>query len=77
MYAGKPIVDVEAAWPVSDAVTFTLGSQNVLNTYPDENPKATDPSLGFWGGNLYPPSTPFGFNGGYYYVRIGYRWAGP
>ena len=77
VYAGKPIVDVEAAWPVSDAVTFTLGSQNVLNTYPDENPKATDPSLGFWGGNLYPPSTPFGFNGGYYYVRIGYRWAGP
>ena len=77
VYAGKPIVDVEAAWPVSDAVTFALGGQNVLNTYPDENPKATDPSLGFWGGNLYPPSTPFGFSGGYYYGRIDYRWTGP
>ncbi len=76
VYAGKPIVDVEAAWPLSDAVSLVVGSQNVLNTYPDENPKATDPAVGFWGGNLYPPSAPFGFNGGYYYARIDVRWAG-
>ena len=25
-------------------------------------------------GNRYPPSTPFGFNGGYYYTRLDYRW---
>ena len=77
VYAGKPIVDVEAARPLGDAVTIAVGGRNALNTYPDENPKVGDPSLGFWGGNLYPPSTPFGFNGGYYYVRIDYRWAGP
>ena len=77
VYAGKPVVDVEAARPLGDAVTIAVGGRNVLNTYPDENPKVGDPSLGFWGGNLYPPSTPFGFNGGYYYVRIDYRWAGP
>ena len=77
VYAGKPVVDVEAARPLGDAVTIAVGGRNALNTYPDENPKVGDPSLGFWGGNLYPPSTPFGFNGGYYYVRIDYRWAGP
>ena len=73
-YAGKPIVDVEAARPLGDAVTLAVGGQNALNTYPDENPKVTDPALGFWGGNLYPPSAPFGFSGGYYYVRISYGW---
>ena len=67
---------MEAAWPLSDAVTLVLGSQNVLDTYPDENPKVADPALGFWGGNLYPPSAPFGFNGGYYYARIDVRWTG-
>ena len=77
LYAGKPTVDLEAAWPLSDAVTLTVGGQNVLNTYPDENPKVADPALGFWGGNIYPPTSPFGFNGGYYYVRIGYQWSGP
>ena len=67
-YRGKPILDVEATWPVRDAVRLTLGSRNVLNTYPDENP---DPGRL---GNRYPPSAPFGFNGGSYYVRLGYEW---
>ena len=67
-YRGKPILDVEATWPVSDAVALTLGSRNVLNAYPDENP---DPGRL---GNPYPPSTPFGFSGGFYYVRLDYQW---
>ena len=67
-YRGTPILDVEATWPVSDAVSLTLGSRNVLNAYPDENP---DPGRL---GNRYPPSTPFGFSGGFYYVRLNYQW---
>ncbi len=67
-YPGRAILDVEATWPVSDAVWLTIGGGNVLNTYPDENP---DPGRL---GNRYPPSTPFGFSGGFYYVRLGYRW---
>ena len=67
-YRGKPILDVEATWPVSGAVALTLGSRNVLNAYPDENP---DPGRL---GNRYPPSTPFGFSGGFYYVRLDYQW---
>ncbi len=67
-YRGKPILDIEAAWPVSDAVRLTIGSANVLSTYPDENPNPGRL------GNRYPPSTPFGFNGGFYYLRLKYRW---
>ena len=67
-YRGKPTVDLEVTWPVSDAVTLTVGARNVLNTYPDMNPNADRL------GNRYPPSTPFGFNGGFYYTRLGYSW---
>ena len=67
-YRGKPTVDLEVAWPLRDAVTLTVGARNVLNTYPDENPNAGRL------GNRYPPSTPFGFNGGFYYTRLDYSW---
>ena len=67
-YRGKPILDIEAGWPVSDAVRLTIGSANVLSTHPDENPNPGRL------GNRYPPSTPFGFNGGFYYLRLNYRW---
>ena len=43
--------------------------QNVLNTYPDENPHAVGGV-----GNRYGQFGPFGFNGGYYYTRINYGW---
>ena len=67
-YGGRALVDLEAAWPLRDAVTLTVGGQNVLNTYPQENPNA-----GILG-NRYPASTPFGFGGGFYYVRLNYQW---
>ena len=67
-YGGRALVDLEAAWPLRDALTLTVGGRNVLNTYPQENPNA-----GILG-NRYPASTPFGFGGGFYYVRLNYQW---
>ena len=67
-YRGKPTVDLEVAWPLGDAVRLTVGARNLVNTYPDENPNAGRL------GNRYPPSTPFGFNGGFYYTRLDYSW---
>ena len=68
LYAGKPLVDVELGVPIKN-VTLSVGAQNVFNTYPDENPGAL---AGV--GNRYGQFGPFGFNGGYYYVRVGYTW---
>jgi len=68
LYAGKPLVDVELGIPIKN-VTLSVGAQNVFNTYPDENPGAL---AGV--GNRYGQFGPFGFNGGYYYVRVGYTW---
>ena len=67
-YPGRFIVDAEMALDLSDNASVTFGAQNLLNTYPDESPNA----LGV--GARYPESTPFGFNGGYYYVRLNYNW---
>ncbi len=67
-YTGRFIVDAEAALELSDNASITIGAQNLLNIHPDESPTALNV------GARYPESTPFGFNGGYYYVRMNYNW---
>jgi len=67
-YAGNHLVDLEAAYSLSEAATVTIGGQNALNNYPQENPNAV------FSGNRYGPNSPFGSNGGFYYLRFGYRW---
>ena len=68
-YPARIIFDVEAAHTFADRWTLTVGAQNVLNTYPEEYPGA---AAGV--GNRFGQFTPFGFNGGYYYTRVGYWW---
>ena len=68
LYSGKPLLDLEVSFPFDD-VTLAIGAQNLFNTYPDEHEGA------FSGvGNRYGQFGPFGFNGGYYYVRVNYGW---
>ena len=67
-YSGDYLVDLEASYSLGEGVTLTLGGQNALNDYPEENPN------GVFSGNRYGPNAPFGSNGGFYYVRLGYRW---
>ncbi|WP_420633778.1 TonB-dependent receptor [Candidatus Palauibacter sp.] len=67
-YPGEYLLDLEASWSIGESLTFSAGGQNVLNTYPQENPGAT------FSGNRYGPGSPFGSNGGFYYARLGYRW---
>lgn len=57
------LVDAEVAYLLNDNVEFIAGVDNIFNTYPDENPFAGD------FGQIYPESTPFGFNGGTWYLR--------
>jgi iron complex outermembrane receptor protein len=66
-YGGEHLVDVEAAYEVSDGVTFIVGGQNIFDTFPDENPGARSGV-----GNQYSQFTPFGFNGGFWYARLKY-----
>ena len=68
-YPGEYLSDLEVTYQLTDAFSISGGGRNIFNNYPEINPNA------YTGlGNLYPQSTPFGFNGGYYYMRLNYEW---
>ena len=65
----KWLLDLSVAYKV-DNWEFTVGGDNVLNEYPEEVIYANSTS-----GQLpWPTQSPFGFNGGYLYARVGYKW---
>ena len=68
-YSGEFLVDVELGFPLPNNTSIAIGVQNLLNTYPEDNPGAADGV-----GNRYGQFSPFGFNGSYYYVRFNYAW---
>ncbi|KAB7772277.1 TonB-dependent receptor plug domain-containing protein [Xanthomonas maliensis] len=68
-FGAKWVVDASASYKI-DRWTLTLGADNVLDEYPDENNFANSTSGQFPYSNL----SPFGFNGAYVYGRINYRW---
>ncbi|CAM2008292.1 TonB-dependent receptor plug domain-containing protein [Acanthopleuribacter pedis] len=67
VYGGEYLVDAELAYTWDERLGITIGGQNIFDTFPEENPGARSGV-----GNLYSQFTPFGFNGGFYYVRLRY-----
>jgi iron complex outermembrane receptor protein len=53
-----------------DRWTFTLGSDNIFNTYPREAPEGSN----FHGIFPYPSSSPFGSQGAFVYGKVKYTW---
>ncbi len=69
-YSAKWTLDLAATY-VLDRWSFTVGGDNVLNEYPDQQlarPAARVPTL------PYSTSSPFGFNGAFVYANIDYKW---
>ncbi len=66
-YTGKVIFDLETTYTVGGGLALTLGGRNILDTYPDENPNGADSV-----GNKYGQFSPFGFDGAYWYAKVGY-----
>ena len=66
-YSGKALLDLELSIPFGENTTLAVGAENLLNTYPDVNMFGANTV-----GNQYGQFSPFGFNGAYYYVRVGY-----
>jgi iron complex outermembrane recepter protein len=65
-YSPEWIVDLEASADITENYGISIGANNLFNTYPDD--------IGIFNTNLglgqYPTSSPFGFTGGSYYVRL-------
>jgi len=57
------LLDAEVAYQVNDKIEVVGGLSNIFDTYPDKNPGAGDL------GQLYSEASPFGFNGGAWYLR--------
>ena len=66
-YTGKVTVDLETTYTVDSGLSLTLGGRNILDTYPDENPNGADSV-----GNKYGQFSPFGFDGAFWYAKVGY-----
>ncbi len=57
------LLDAEVAYQVNDKIEVVGGLSNIFDTYPQKNPGAGDL------GQLYSEASPFGFNGGAWYLR--------
>lgn len=57
------LVDAQVAYQVTEEIEVVVGVDNLFDEYPDETPNPG--SLG----QLYPEDSPFGFNGGTWYVQ--------
>jgi iron complex outermembrane receptor protein len=69
VYPHKWLIDLAASYDL-DNWTFTLGCDNVLNTYPKRVPAAYNNN----GVYAYPFNSPFGYEGAYVYGKVGYHW---
>ena len=61
------LFDAEVGYDATDQLSFVLGAENLFDIYPERNPN------GAVAGLPYPESSPFGFNGAFYYLRA--RWS--
>ena len=67
-FAARPVIDLELSIALGGGATLAVGGQNAFNTYPQVTARAMSV------GEKYSEYTPWGFNGAYYYVRVGYGW---
>ncbi|ORU91475.1 MAG: hypothetical protein A6F72_02745 [Cycloclasticus sp. symbiont of Poecilosclerida sp. N] len=66
------LMDTELAYSINgtssseETLTLAVGARNVFDQYPSKNPHSGGT------GSKYPESSPYGFNGGFYYVNANY-----
>ncbi|MFT7008374.1 MAG: iron complex outermembrane receptor protein [Colwellia sp.] len=63
------ITDMEISYEITDNLVAALGAKNIFNVFPQEYSEGRTP--GFLGA-IYPLNSPSGFNGGHYYLRMGW-----
>ncbi|MGK0410971.1 MAG: iron complex outermembrane receptor protein [Shewanella psychromarinicola] len=70
-YDARWTTDLSTRYQATDNLAVTLGAQNLFDTYPEKRPEDNN----FNGIFVYPlTNTPFGFNGGYYYLDLRYTY---
>ena len=69
-FSSKILTDASLSYSLKKWATITLGANNIANIYPDRLKHYANTSQGGW---VYSPeASPFGFNGGYYFVNLSF-----
>lgn len=73
-FGAKVVADIEGSYAFNDHFSLSVGAKNLFDTYPDKDLRSIDPNTGLPGnGNQYIDASPFGYNGGFWYVRAGVK----
>ncbi len=79
-FGSEFVFDLEVSYDVNDNITLTAGAQNIFSNYPDKydnRPGGLGPVYASTGGrftgDIYPDVSPFGFNGGFWYGKVGFK----
>jgi iron complex outermembrane receptor protein len=65
-FGAKTLVDLEGSVRIAERVTVAAGGENIFDEFPDEETNSVLTSLGA----TQPLSSPFGFNGAFWYLRL-------
>ena len=65
-YSAEILVDLEANFQINDNLRLAVGGENVFDTYPDDDGHFVAGLLGI----KYALTSPFGFNGAFWYARL-------
>ncbi|WP_428624443.1 TonB-dependent receptor plug domain-containing protein [Sedimenticola sp.] len=69
-FGEEVVVDLEGTYQFNDNFSFSFGAQNLFDNFPDKDLRSIDPNTGLPGnGNQYIDVSPFGYNGGFWYIR--------
>jgi iron complex outermembrane receptor protein len=73
-FGARWITDVDVSYRMRGGITAAIGANNVLGVYPEQNFRsltgADNSNAGIF---PYNQISPFGFNGAFYYVRLGWQ----
>lgn len=69
-FGAKLTTDLDVAFQLSKAVEVAVGGNNIFNVLPDKFPDSTNLFVSGSGIIQFPPISPFGYNGAFYYVRL-------
>ncbi len=64
-YGSEVLVDVEAGFQLNDNFAVAIGAENIFDELPDLEQNGVFQFLGV----IHAVTSPFGFNGGFWYVR--------
>jgi len=65
-FPARWLVNLEATRRIAEKLTLAVGAENAFSAYPEKDARLSQINNGI----VYPQFSPFGFNGGFWYVRV-------